>query len=400
MSPRLLAAALAAAACAATPAPPARPAAAAPPAPREEQPTLYGAETPTALGAIEREVAAALRRAGAPSEVSPALVRAARTLARQAADGEGAPLAPARVRAALADAGAHDPGPLVRIASGSADQLPALLVDAADAGASHVGVGATTRGERTWAVAITARRRASVAPFPRRVDVGARHRLRGRLEGLAAARVVLATPDGVTREVAATRDATFDAAIPFDVPGTYVVEVVGSGPRGPEVAALLPVVAGGGAEVGEAAASRAREPEDLAAAEDGVLAELNALRLRHRLPPVAASAALRTVARRHSADMAAQGEVAHVLPGTGDLGARLRRAGVAYRRAVENVARASSGLEAHDVAAASPAHRANMLDPAVKVAGIGLARTRVRAGEPVVYLTQILLAPAERRDAD
>jgi uncharacterized protein YkwD len=402
MSARWVAVTLAAVACAAGPRPPAasRPRLAAARVPAEAA-AVYGDEREVTLSGVERDAAAALRQGAAAPAISPALVRAARALARRAAAGEASPLAPRYVRAALADAGAYDPAPLARIASGAAARLPALLADPADAGATHVGVGAAVAGESTFVVALTARRSASIVPFPRRVPAGSAHRLRGRLTTLSGARVVLTSPSGVARQIAASPGATFDATIRFEEAGSYVVEVVGAGPRGPEVAALLPVLAGGGPEAPTVAPhAPSPDPHDLAAAEERVIAALNALRARQGLAPVAASPALRAIARRHSADMAAHGEVAHVLPGTGDLAARLRRGGVGYRRAVENVARAATGLEAHEVAAESPAHRANMLDPAVKLAGVGIARTRAGAGEPVVYLTQILIDPAARRGTE
>jgi hypothetical protein len=81
-----------------------------------------------------------------------------------------------------------------------------------------------------------------------------------------------------------------------------------------------------------------------------------------------------------------------VLPGSGDLAERLRRADVGYRLAVENVARGRTALEAHEVAEESPAHRRNMLLPQARVAGIGVARATGGGGEQVVYLTEILVA--------
>jgi uncharacterized protein YkwD len=130
-----------------------------------------------------------------------------------------------------------------------------------------------------------------------------------------------------------------------------------------------------------------------------VYAALNALRAAHGLAPLPLVPALVDVARRHSEAMRSAGLVAHVLPGSSDdVSRRLQRRGVAYRRALENVARGRTALEAHRVAEDSPAHRLNLLDPGVHSVGIGIAREDAGTGQRV-YVTEILLDPgATSRD--
>lgn len=123
---------------------------------------------------------------------------------------------------------------------------------------------------------------------------------------------------------------------------------------------------------------------------------IDALRARHGLGPVTASAELTRVAREHSAAMLAEGKVSHVLPRTGELVDRLRRARVPYRRAYENVARGGSALAAHEAAEESPAHRANLLVPGAARVGVGIARGPAPTGGTTVYLTEILIEPADR----
>ena len=72
--------------------------------------------------------------------------------------------------------------------------------------------------------------------------------------------------------------------------------------------------------------------------------------------------------------------MSHVLPGTGELVDRLRRARVPYRRAYENVARGGSALAAHEAAEESPAHLANLLAPGVARVGVGIARGPAAVG--------------------
>jgi len=360
----------------------------------------YGHEPQVELAPSEREALAAIRHGSVTPAPSGALVLAARELARRAAGGEPEPLASDRVRAALTEGSAFDPAPLAYLVSGDSEGLAELLARRVDRDVTHVGVGAEVRGGKTWLAALAVRRRVRLEAFPRRVSVGVARVLRGQLDGLTAARVEVTIPSGEVREVVAGTGAAFEATLRFEVPGRHVVEVLGNGPRGPEVAALFAVDAGELQAPSPRRADPGPDPTDLAAAEARVEAALNALRAKHGLPPLTPDPALKAVARRHSADMLASGEVAHVLPGTGDLRARLRRARIAYRRAMENVARGASALEAHVVAEESPGHRRNMLEPGVRLAGVGVARGTSADGGTVAYLTEIFLEPTAPRSAE
>jgi uncharacterized protein YkwD len=160
------------------------------------------------------------------------------------------------------------------------------------------------------------------------------------------------------------------------------------------VAALL-VVSCGGAPLDEQGPAEERDPPDLVAAEEAVLRAVDALRARQGLPGLERSAALAAMARRHSEAMLAAGQVAHVLRGSGDVRARLSRAGIGYAVALENVARGPSALAAQRGLEESPAHRENMLSREATRAGAGVARGKLPSGDPIVYLTQILIAPVE-----
>jgi uncharacterized protein YkwD len=93
--------------------------------------------------------------------------------------------------------------------------------------------------------------------------------------------------------------------------------------------------------------------------------------------------------------MATAGRVAHRVPGSDEVGERLRRAGVPYRVALENVARAGSALDAHEGAEESPAHLANVLRREPTQVGIGVARSRLPSGDATVYLTEIFVEPPD-----
>jgi uncharacterized protein YkwD len=348
-----------------------------------------------ALEVVDRRLAS---RSAAPA-MSGALVIAARDLARRAAEGEPEPLGQAARRAALTAGLAYDPAPAAYLVRGPADRIGPLLSELLPADhATHVGAGAAEVEGGVVMVVLAAERRARLDPFPRELPAGGAAVLSGRLAaGLLHPRVVVSVPSGDVRE-AEVRDSrgAFEAHLAFPAAGGYLVEVIAQGRGGPEVAALLAVSAGPPSRE-RPAASRggAAEPEDAPGAEAAVVRAIGALRARRGLGPVTASPELSAVARAHSAAMLAQGKVSHVLPGSGALVDRLRRARVPYRRAYENVARGGSALAAHEAAEESPAHLANLLARGVARVGVGIARGPLPSGGSTVYLTEILIEPVD-----
>ena len=340
--------------------------------------------------------AARLASAGVRPRPSSALSLAARELARAAGEGGEQLLGRARIRAALARACAADPAPIVVMARASASAAARAAADALPrARVTHLGAGAWERDGAVTVVVLAAERTLRLSPFPRDVTVGARARLSGTLgRGLARPRVLVADPSGKVREAPVRGAREFEASVGFPAPGRYRVEVVADGDGGPEVAALLTVSAGGASLEGPSRGP-APSPADPAAAEDAVARAVNATRRAHGLAPVRSVPALDEIARSHAAAMAAASRVAHVLPGSGDLGARLRRGRFAYRRAWENVARASDALTAHEVVEESPAHLDNVLRPEAALLGVGVARVPLPAGGAVVYLTEVLVEPPD-----
>jgi uncharacterized protein YkwD len=357
----------------------------------------YAREEGIDLAPLEREVVARVRaEAGDAVQLSPSLARAARVLAARASEGAMNPLGRPPLRAALASAGAFDPSPVAHLASGPQRALAAMLASrAADHELTHIGVGVAVRGDLAWAVLLTARRSVSIDPFPRALPARSEATLRGELNGLRRARVVVTRPDGTVQEVAVEGDRRFAARLRFEAQGRHELEILGTGSLGPEVVALLAVDVGDVAPQEPSAALPEEDPAALSDAEARVEAAINELRRRHKLPPLRVDPALRDVARGHSNEMLVAGRVAHVLPRTGDVAARLRRARIAFDRVLENVARGPSALVAHGAAEDSPAHRGAMLDPAVRSMGCGLARGSLPSGEQVVYLTEIFIEPPE-----
>ncbi|HEX9399548.1 MAG TPA: CAP domain-containing protein [Anaeromyxobacter sp.] len=358
----------------------------------------YGPEPRATPSALEARVLAQARSRLRPApRTSPALVLAARELAGRAAAGEPDPIARGHLRGALARAVAYDPSPAAVLLVAAPEAAAAAVARALPReSASDIGAGAVERDGKAWVVLLLSDRKARLDPFPREVTPGARAVLSGALGSpLSRPRVFVTRPTGEVVDAGGSAGRGFRIPIDFAAPGRHVVEVVGEGEAGPEVAAILAVAVGGAALDPAPAAARAPEPEDRAEAEAGVLRALNATRRRRGLAPVQASAELASVARRHAEAMAAAGQVAHVVPGSGEAGGRLRRAGVPYRHAFENVARAGTALEAHQAAEESPAHLANVLRPEASQAGIGIARARLPSGDRSVYLAEILVEPPD-----
>jgi uncharacterized protein YkwD len=328
---------------------------------------------------------------------SAVLALAARNLAALAASGDPAPLSRSHLRAALWTAAASDPAPLAYLISGPpsrvAEALPSVIATRSFAG--HLGAGAVERDGTAWLVLLASPRRASLRPFPRQVATGDAVVLEGELvTGLADPRLYVTGPDGLVRERPVSGSRRFKAEIRFDTPGRWVVEVVGRGLNGPEVLALLAVSAGEEPLEPPAEALSEPDPDDPAAAEALVLEAINATRRRHGLTPLAHSPALQALARAHSAAMLRHGLLAHILPGSGDLGDRLKRAGIPFRMALENLARGQTARSAHEATEESPAHRENLLAAGPRLAGVGLARASLPGGGPVVYLTELFVEPA------
>jgi uncharacterized protein YkwD len=349
--------------------------------------------TPLEAATLDR-VRATLPQRTVPALSEP-LVQAARALARSAAAGDPRPLSSSALRAALGEAGVVDPAPAAVVLSAPAASLPEAMAAAARfRGATHLGIGIAVRDDLAWAVLLASERRAELDPFPRQVVPGSRVRLSGRLLHLDGPRVWVSTPSSAAFEVPVVSDGRrFSASILFSGPGTWRVEVGGVGPRGPSVAALLEVACG--AEGARPHPEAFPAPSDPGDAEAHIRVEANALRARHGLPPLQGAPALDEQARRHSEAMLAAATVAHRLEGGGDLSARLAAAGIPFRSGRENVARGDGAIDAHRAMVGSPAHLANLLAPEVQLMGTGIARGVLPGGQPVVYLTEILVEPRD-----
>ncbi|MGH9482541.1 MAG: CAP domain-containing protein [Terriglobales bacterium] len=136
------------------------------------------------------------------------------------------------------------------------------------------------------------------------------------------------------------------------------------------------------------------ERQDLTLVNDERTARRYRAETRGQAAPLRWNAAAAEVARQHSEQMARAGRLTHTGTDGSNVGQRLARAGVAWTRAGENVAMASTVEQAEALMMHEPPfqhnHRGNILDPGFTEVGIGVAR----APNGLVYVTQDFLTPA------
>lgn len=344
-------------------------------------------------GELERTVRDRFEAVGRTAPpIDPALSRAAGELARRAlSHGVEDAASLLRVTSALSRQQAWDPNPVVVALRASTEAIGGELrkQDLGAEPSTHVGVGLAVGPERSAVIVLLARRRVELAPFPRVHPRPVSHqRLCGVLaEGLQSAELFVTRPQGaVERLPMPASGASRCASLDFPTPGRHAVEVLASGPRGPEVAALFFVDVGA---VQAESEDVLPEPKDASAARAVLLVRINALRLQMGLQPVQPDAALETVAQAWAQRLADEGFFSHVAPDGTTLKQRLTSSGYKFSAAGENLGLSSGPLAAHFGIEHSPGHRNNLLEAGHRRLGLGLA-TR---SDGLQVLVEVLAAP-------
>ena len=114
-------------------------------------------------------------------------------------------------------------------------------------------------------------------------------------------------------------------------------------------------------------------------AERQLFNSVNQERKAHGLPALKYDEALAAAARAHAQRMAGQGTISHQLPGEPNLLTRARAAGAHFSWISENVDQGPNPSAIHQSFMKSPQRHANILDPDMDSAGIGIAD---RNGQP------------------
>jgi uncharacterized protein YkwD len=270
---------------------------------------------------------------------------------------------------------------------------------------NRIGVAAKTMASDTAVLVLLSRRMADLEPIPARVKRGAVVRVAGRLRGTEAVRaafLALELPGGaISRKSLAVTGRSFaDQVKVGDMTGVVRIELLVDTGRGPEIAAILPVGVEADPTADEAPPGPSEPSVELSADDmEGVLVALIlGSRTAAGVPVLATSAGLSDAARCHAADMRNADFFAHVSPTTGDVTNRLKHRGVRYVRALEDIAIADSVETVWQQWMASPAHRANLLEPAVTTLGVGVVTKPTPAGGAKVYAVAVLAKLADDGD--
>lgn len=114
------------------------------------------------------------------------------------------------------------------------------------------------------------------------------------------------------------------------------------------------------------------EVKGLSADEKQMLTLVNAERKKAGFSPLKADMRLVNISRQKSKDMIDKKYFGHTSPTYGTPFEALRKNGISYRYAGENLAGASKVTSAHNSLMKSPGHRANILNPNFNYIGIGI----------------------------
>lgn len=127
--------------------------------------------------------------------------------------------------------------------------------------------------------------------------------------------------------------------------------------------------------------------DDIKKMENEVIRLVNVERSKQGLAPLTANWELSRVARYKSQDMKTKGYFSHTSPTYGSPFQMMQHFGIVYRTAGENIAMGQkTPAEVMKAWMNSPGHRANILNPAFKEIGVGLAK------DGTLYWTQMFIA--------
>jgi uncharacterized protein YkwD len=133
----------------------------------------------------------------------------------------------------------------------------------------------------------------------------------------------------------------------------------------------------------------------LSEAESQILELTNQERKKKELPLLRHNPVLSQLARAHSANMAKQGKMDHILDGKTPFD-RMRDAGYQFKRGGENIAAGEAKVALTDVIRTwmeSKGHRENILGTDFTEIGVGVAKGK----DGQIYYTQVFAAPSTKQ---
>jgi uncharacterized protein YkwD len=263
---------------------------------------------------------------------------------------------------------------------------------------SRVGIGTARRGADGDLILLAFQEsHLETVAIPREMPRGGSVAIEGRVaQEFSEVRVFQTNNSGVVKnlEVASIGGhgfrTRFDCA---DRKGRQQVEVTAEDQSGSTVLANFPIWCDEKAPTSMRVATGNMDPppKTREEAEERMLALLNADRAKQSLPPLTLDTRLIPVARKHSDDMLATGQVAHVSPTTGSAADRVKTSAVHTAIVLENVARAYGVAEAQTGLMNSPGHRANILSNEVTHVGVGITLGDKVAGRRELLVTQVFI---------
>ncbi len=200
--------------------------------------------------------------------------------------------------------------------------------------------------------------------------------------------LVVLRPDGRAERTATEPN----AAVHFDAPGVWSMQLLGDTPGGPMPFATWHVRAAPSGDAIVTAPSPAGPVVEGPSDARSLFVSINRDRSLAGQPALRPDPLLASVADERAHELASIDRVAHALTASDGPGERLLRAGLAADRLAENVARAPSVAAADRRLDGSPSHRANRLDPGVDALGVGVARR----GNVVFVVEMFALRPRMR----
>jgi uncharacterized protein YkwD len=222
-------------------------------------------------------------------------------------------------------------------------------------------------------------------PFPKRLELGQKATLSGRLlGGLQSPQVQVSDAAGQLSTPQQAQGEAFKADVACgDRPGRIVIEIRGQSEERAGAVGNLQVACGMQLPTSIALAPETW-PTDPAQAEQKILEGINQERAGAGLPPLKPDPAVAGVARSISEDIAARGGSAG-----GDVADRMKREGIASPLVLQSAASERSVERAHERLLASPSNRANIMNRDVTNAGIGIVAKPDAEGKPLAYVTEI-----------
>lgn len=301
---------------------------------------------------------------------------------------------PIAVSRALARAGYPAPARFVKVLNGGA--FPEQIADTVAALSAGAPVDVTLL-RRDWSDGTTlwlagwAPRRAELDPIPLHITLDESVPIRVETEERGQLRLFVSQPNGPVHEFQISGEASRWVDV-FHSPGVYRMEVVAEVHGRARVILMFAVAVDATLPPPDHMSETQLPPADPVAAEARLYALLDELRLAHGLPSVRQYDTFEPLAREHSAFMAAEGRLGHVLEGVTP-GVAFHADTYAYPKArfFEDVATAHSAEAAHALVVDSPGHLRNLLCEACTHVSIGVALEPVLDRPPRLFVTWELM---------